>query len=345
MRHGNTTRRGFLRRTAGIGAAGLIPGVAQAADGGPARFLAAATAAEGHVLVGLTAGGAEAFRLPLPAAGHAAAAHPDRPEAVAFGRWPGAFALALDTTCGHAVTRLDAAPDRRFVGHGAFDAGAWLLFAAEAAADGTGYLGIHDGFGGYRRVGEVPTGGLWPHALLLMPDGERLAVANAGTPEGGSSLAYLDAASGEILDRLEPPDPGLAIRHLAAAPDGTLVATLGWSEPDGPAPGLLAVHRPGTADLALFAALPTLGDAAGDLAVSADGRIVAVTGARGGVVSFELATGAVAGVLPTAGACGVAAAADGFACATCEGAVIVPSANGPALRRADLAFAEHLTRL
>ncbi|MFO1207997.1 MAG: DUF1513 domain-containing protein [Amaricoccus sp.] len=341
---GNTTRRGFLRRTAGMGAAGLIPGVAQAGDG-PARYLAAAAAAEGHVLVGLTAGGAEVFRLPLPGAGHAAAAHPDRPEAVAFGRAPDGFALVVDTAEGQALARLDPAPGRHLAGHGAFDAGAWLLFAAEAADDGSGFLGIHDGFGGYRRVGEVPTGGLWPHAVLLMPDGERLAVANAGTAEGGSSLAYLDAASGEILDRLEPPDPGLAVRHLAAAPDGTLVATLGWSEPDGPAPGLLAVHRPGSAELALFAALPTLGDAAGDLAVSADGRLVAVTGSRGGVVSFDLATGAVAGVLPAAGACGVAAAADGFACATCEGAVIVPTAGGPALRRADLAFAEHLTRL
>ncbi|MFO1141344.1 MAG: DUF1513 domain-containing protein [Amaricoccus sp.] len=344
MRQGNTTRRGFLRRTAGIGAVGLIPGVAQAAEG-PARYLAAATAAEGHVLVGLAAGGTEAFRLSLPGAGHAAAAHPDRPEAVAFGRAPMGFTIVVDTVAGRALTRIDPAPGRHLAGHGAFDAGAWLLFAAEAADDGSGYLGIHDGFGGYRRVGEVPTGGRWPHAVLLMPDGERLAVANAGTPEGGSSLAYLDAASGEILDRLEPPDPGLAIRHLAVAPDGTLVATLGWSEPDGPAPGLLAVHRPGTPGLVLFAALPTLGDAAGDIAVSADGRLAAVAGSRGGIVSFDLATGAVAGILPAAGACGVAAAADGFVCATSEGAVFLPAADGPALHLLDLAFAEHLTLL
>ena len=55
------------------------------ADVGNPIALSAALSPDGqHVLVGLTAAGAITFEIPLPARGHAAAAHPDVAEAVAF---------------------------------------------------------------------------------------------------------------------------------------------------------------------------------------------------------------------------------------------------------------------
>ena len=81
-----TTRRQFL---AGVLASGLAPAPTWA-DAGRPRFLTAAKTPSGaYVLVGLRADLTEAFRLPLPTRGHAAAAHPKRPEAVAFARRPG----------------------------------------------------------------------------------------------------------------------------------------------------------------------------------------------------------------------------------------------------------------
>ncbi|MCK7475072.1 MAG: hypothetical protein MZV49_19640 [Rhodopseudomonas palustris] len=54
------------------------------ADAGNPAFLAAARGADGSfALHGLTEAGAAIFALPLPARGHAAAAHPTRAEA-----WP-----------------------------------------------------------------------------------------------------------------------------------------------------------------------------------------------------------------------------------------------------------------
>ena len=117
-----TTRRSFLRGAAGLGTAALIPAVGWAAAGSPGYLAAAALPDGGFCLLGLTAGGEECFRLPLPDRGHAAAAHPRRPEAVAFARRPGTFAVVIDCAEGRAVAELHSPENRHFYGHGAFTA-------------------------------------------------------------------------------------------------------------------------------------------------------------------------------------------------------------------------------
>ncbi len=261
MSEGKTTRRTFLRGAAGVGTIGLMPAIGWAAAGGPDYLAAAGLPDGGYCLIGLTAAGEECFRLPLPDRGHAAAAHPARPEAVAFARRPGTFALVIDCAEGREVARLHSPEGRHFFGHGAFTADGGLLFTTEnLIADGSGLLGIWDAGDGYRRVGEVSTGGSGPHEVRLMPDGLRLAVANGGIetdPTSGraalnlatmqSNLAYVDAGTGALLDVLALP-PALrllSIRHIAAGKDGTLAAALQWQGSELEAPPLLAVHRAG----------------------------------------------------------------------------------------------------
>ena len=95
------TRRGFL---AGLAAFGLPkPGWA---DAGSPAWLAAGKEGDTFALHGLSAMGDSLFRIPLPARGHAAAAHPTRPHAVAFARRPGHFAMVLDCTSGAVLHRL-----------------------------------------------------------------------------------------------------------------------------------------------------------------------------------------------------------------------------------------------
>ena len=211
-----TTRRGFLQGAAGLG---LAPAIGWAAAGRPDYLAAAGLPGGGYCLIGLTAAGGECFRLPLPDRGHAAAAHPGRPEAVAFARRPGTFALVIDCAEGREVARLHAPEGRHFFGHGAFTPHGGLLFTTEnLVGDGTGLLGVWDARDGYWRIGEVPTGGTGPHEVRLMPDGRRLAVANGGIetdPSSGraelnlatmeSSLAYVDVASGALVDVLALP--------------------------------------------------------------------------------------------------------------------------------------------
>ena len=144
--HGDDTRRAFLRGAAGLGTATLIPRIGWAAAGGAATIWRRPGCRTGSFwLLGLTEAGAETFRLPLPDRGHAAAAHPQRPEAVAFARRPGTFALVIDCAEGREVARLHSPEDRHFYGHGAFTPDGRLLFTTEnAIAEGTGRLGIWD---------------------------------------------------------------------------------------------------------------------------------------------------------------------------------------------------------
>jgi hypothetical protein len=360
---GRTTRRTFLRGAAGLGGAGLIPKLGWAAAGAPDYLAAAAVPDDGYWLIGLTLGGREVFRLPLPDRGHAAAAHPERPEAVAFARRPGTFALVIDCAEGREVARLEAPADRHFYGHGAFSADGALLFTTEnAIAEGTGRLGVWDAGDGYRRIGEVPTGGTGPHEVKLMPDGLRLAVANGGIetdPTSGraelnlatmrSSLAYVEVTTGAVADVLElPPELRLnSIRHLATGRDGTLTAGLQWQGSELEHPPLLAVHRPGARGLQTLAAEPAVQRRArtyaGSVAVSDDGRRAAFTAPRGNLMLiFDLAAGELAEVVEATDICGVAAARSGFACSTGEGLFLT---GGEPVRLPDLAFDNHLVRI
>ena len=123
-------RRGGRSCAARRGSAslGLVPAIGWAAAGAPDYLAAAGLPDGGYCLLGLTAAGGECFRLPLPDRGHAAAAHPERPEAVAFARRPGTFALVIDCAEGREVARLHSPEGRHFFGHGAFtpDGGAAL---------------------------------------------------------------------------------------------------------------------------------------------------------------------------------------------------------------------------
>jgi hypothetical protein len=60
------------------------------------------------------------FQIPLPGRGHAAAIHPQKPQAVAFARRPGTFAVVTNCVTGQPSARLSAPAGRHFYGHGAF---------------------------------------------------------------------------------------------------------------------------------------------------------------------------------------------------------------------------------
>lgn len=333
------TRRRVL---AGLLASGLMPAASWADVGSPA-YLAAARRRDGrYILVGLKAAGVPLFDLPLPARGHAAAAHPARPEAVAFARRPGRFALVLDCSTGGQLARLDAPPGRHFYGHGAFSADGTRLFTTEndyGAAQGM--VGVWDAARDYRRLGEFPSGGVGPHDLLRLPGSDLLVVANGGIethPDSGRAklnlpamrpnLSYLNP-DGTLLEQVEP-DPTThmnSIRHLALAPDGTVAIAFQWQGDPFDAPPLVALHRRGEGLLYLQAPEPLhrqMQGYGGSIAVT--GTEVAVTSPRGGMVQlFDLNERAFAGAHSLPDVCGVSAGgrgpSDGFLVTTGTGAV------------------------
>lgn len=294
-------RRGVL---AGLGAVAIVP-TSSWADAHDPAFLSAAQAPDGsYHLCGLGALGDVLFHLPLPDRGHAAAAHPTRPEAVAFARRPGRFALILDCVTGREVARLLPPQDRHFYGHGTFSSDGRTLYTTENDLDTLeGRVGLWDAAHGYARIGDIPSGGIATH-----PDSGRMAL-NPATMR--SNLTYL-RPDGSVVERVEL-DMSLcqnSIRHLSLRADGLVAAGMQWEGSEGAHPPLTLLHRIGTGPR-LLAAPPQIHRAldgyVGSIAFDEPGGHVAVTSPRGGAVHvFDVETGAFAGLIQSEDICGLA---------------------------------------
>ncbi len=166
----------------------------------------------------------------LPLRGHGIAVRPDGNEAIVFARRPGTYSLVISLHDRSVVNRIDSPSGRHFYGHGTYSLDGRMLFATENdIGRGVGVIGLYDVMEGYRRIGEMPSGGVGPHEIRMMPDGRVLAVANGGIkthPEFGRAklniasmrpnLSLLDAWNGKSVVRWEPSTElhRLSIRHL-----------------------------------------------------------------------------------------------------------------------------------
>lgn len=351
------TRRSVL---AGLGTLAL-PHPGWAATGNPA-YLAAAIEPDGRaVLCGLTAAGETAFTLPLPARGHAAAAHPLRAEAVAFARRPGTFALVIGCGAGEVLARLSPPAGRQFNGHGAFSADGGRLYTSEVMAEGSaGRVGVWE-TAGYTRIGEFASGGIGPHDLRLLPGG-RMAVANGGIVTDPTDRTKLNldtmrpnltilTEDGRLEDQMElAPDLWQnSIRHLALARDGTIAFAMQWEGDPAEAVPLLGLWQPGQ-PLRLCPppedeALAMRGYAT-SVAFSGDGRQVALTSSKGGRVQIHDAAGMPVVSLSRADVSGIAPAPGGFLLTDGTGLVAALDGDGlHPLTRSPRAWDNHLVAL
>ncbi|MGY6273314.1 DUF1513 domain-containing protein [Achromobacter denitrificans] len=343
-------RRRFLSLAAALG---LAPGAALAAAprDGEALYLSARKRGGRDEAVLLDDAGRDRLVVPMPARGHSFAIDPARGRAVVFGRQPGFFALAFSLHGPGEPEPLPLHGERHFFGHGAYVDGGRLLAATENDYEaGRGVLGLYDATpgGGYRRIGEFDSAGIGPHEAVLMPDGRTLCVANGGIlthPDYGKlelnldtmrpSLAYIDAATGELLEKeeLAPELHRLSIRHLALAADGSVWFGCQYMGPASDRPPLVGRHRRG-GRLELFEgpaqALRQMRNYVGSVAVDAAGAIVATSSPVGGqIIYWDAASGRCLGTTGIADGCGVAPAADeGFLLSSGLGAMLRVDAAG-----------------
>jgi len=322
-------RRRFLALTA---LAGLAPATLRAAGDAP-LYLAARRAGGRYEAVVLDARGRDHQVVPMPARGHSFALDPARGRAVVFGRQPGFFAVAFGIDGVQPSVALQAAPGRHFFGHGVFLPDGRRMLATENHYEaGHGVLGVYDTSKGgeYHRIGEFETGGIGPHEVVLLPDGRTLCVANGGIlthPDYGKlelnldtmrpSLAYVDAADGRLLERVELPAQyhRLSIRHLALAADGAVWFGCQHTGPAGERPPLVGRHRRGH-EPELYAGpddvLRGFRNYVGSVAADPAGRVVATSSPVGGQVAYwDTTSGRCLGLTPLADGCGVAPLAPG----------------------------------
>ena len=341
------SRRHFL---AGLAATTLSPIQGWASVGAP-DFLAAGLFPDGsYRLAGLDEQGGTLFTLPLPARGHAAAAHPFKAQAVAFARRPGTFAIVVDCATGAQMAQLTAPEGRHFYGHGTFSADGTVFFATENDYEaGAGRISIWDAES-YERIGEFSSGGIGPHDIRLMPDGQTLVIANGGIethPETGRTklnlpvmapnLTYL-SLSGTVLDQVSPPQDlhKNSIRHLAVRQDGLVGFAMQWQGSSAEHPPLLGLHRRGENPRLLAAPdkdQSALQGYAGSIAFASDGATIAITCPRGNTLhQFETARGALTNAFALEDVCGLGAGTDGLVFTTGTGLFGVLNDTAPAIR-------------
>lgn len=354
------SRRSFL---GGLAAVASLPGATWADAGAPTHVSAAKDQNGSYALYGLRDDGAVAFRVALPARGHAAAVHPTAPEAVAIARRPGTYALVLDCARGHVLQRLVAPAGRHFYGHGAFSADGTRLFLTENDFEsGAGRIGVWDRRDDYRRVGDFSSGGIGPHELLRLPGTGHLAVANGGIrthPATGRAKLNLDTMRPNLTVLTEDGAPVStadvpatlhqnSLRHLAARPDGLIACAFQWQGDLYDSPSLLAFCRPGGA--LAFVEYPydtarALAGYSGSVAFSSDGAHVAITSPKGGaLLVFGIETGE-RRVYRKADVCGVASAASGLVSTDGEGRIHHVASDARQIARHEVAFDNHLVRI
>jgi len=350
-------RRGFLT---GLLAMGVVPASTWADAGLPSYLSAAATTDGTYVLCGLNKALDILFRIPLPARGHAAAAHPTRPEAVAFARRPGTFAVVIDCVSGIEKARLTAPKGRHFYGHGAFsESGNWLFTTENDFERGRGRVGVWDVATGYKRVAEFDSGGIGPHDIKRMPNSDMLVIANGGIdthPDTGrtklniatmqSNLSYIQDGSVIETAVLTAEHQKSSMRHLAVNGTGDVAIGMQW-QGDGVAPALIARHKRGR-DI-IHAALSedmlrALNGYIGSIAYAQDGTTIGATSPRGNIIDIYRADDMSLSARSTiTDVCGIAPSARGFALTTGLGTRGFDGDGHPTLRKAvDQAWDNHL---
>lgn len=236
---------------------------------------------------------------------------------LAVARRPGDWLLRFSPG-GRALAWRWIEPGRAFTGH-ALRNGAHLYVAETDLETGQGLIGVRDAVS-LEKQAEWPTHGIDPHQLrwdIIRPGA--LMVANGGVPtrpEAGrrktdlermdSSLARLDARTGELLGQWRLMDRRLSLRHLAWY--GTTLGVALQAEHDDlaakAAAPVLALFN-GTVLTPIPAPYPLAGYG-GDIATTREGFVVSCPRAQG-VARFS-AQGDWGGFIPLAEACALAEA-------------------------------------
>ncbi|WP_417687393.1 DUF1513 domain-containing protein [Roseibium sp.] len=330
------SRRAFLAGLGGLAALGTTSLSTSAIAGAlldPAQldaplFASALRTPEGNFALAIfDDAGQTLAQVPLPGRGHGMAISPDRRRIMAFARRPGTFALLVDPYHRSEPLILTSMPGRHFYGHGCFSEDGRLVYAVENDYEAVrGVIGVYDVSGrDIRRIGELDTGGIGPHDLLLTDSGRTLVIANGGIQTHPSqpreklnietmspSVVYMDLATGDLLANhaLGQDLHKLSLRHMAMDASGQVWVGGQYEGDLAEVPPLVARMTRDSGPLLTEIPAPIAGGLQsyiGSVVANRSGDVVATSAPRGGQILFwSAADGAFLGAQQVIDGCGLA---------------------------------------
>ena len=196
------------------------------------------------------------YDIALPERAHAIAINPTTNQGAIFARRPDTFVVVFDSQTGHVSKTLTAKQHRHFYGHGYFSSDGRYLFSTEKnMITGQGLIGVWDAKDSYKRINEIPTYGIGPHEIAIMPDNKTIVAAVGGIQTNGRektnidtmkpSLNYIDMHSGTLIGKysLAPKHHKLSIRHLDVSSDGTVAFACQDQSNKSTATSLVGLHN------------------------------------------------------------------------------------------------------
>lgn len=247
----SVSRRDLLKLSAATGLAALVPGSigcrpAQAAahpgvyvnlQGPPGypQTVAATTPAEVYNIFKLVATDLRTMNsreMPVPFPAHSLLTSPEVPNVVVLCEKWGPHVASYDYASMTELARLSFDPTRECIGHCAFAPGGQSVYVSEALMErgsanyAEGRIAVRDPRT-LELQREFPSYGENPHEIQLIEGGRTLVICNQGTQrrpvETFANLAYVDTATGELIERLDFPSPEYAPAHMRCLPNGDVL--------------------------------------------------------------------------------------------------------------------------
>jgi len=293
-----------------------------------------------HFIVGADSHDETLFRLPVDQRGHGGCMHPSGAHAVVFARRPGDKGWVIERS-GHLAQTLTAGKDHHFYGHGVFSRdGRFLYTTANHFPSGQGRVLVFEVAENYRFSHDIKIDGIGPHELVVMPDGETLAVALGGIKTHpdyeriklnldsmAPALLLIDRQTGQETRRFEPSHHQLSVRHLDVSADGTIVVGYQFQGPEWEQHPLIGILAPGQSELSE----PTLNETlvrrmrnyTASVACHSGNHCVAITAPRGGLVlMLDYQSQTIEKTYDVTDAAGAMAWEDGFRLTSGDGSVL-----------------------
>lgn len=303
-----------------LAATGKTPLFASAAKAGEDDYRLYVVATDGSLLLDHK----------LPTRAHHVEAHPHRPVLACTARRPDTFIEIVDYQQGRLIRRIESGEGRHFFGHSVFTPdGEFLISSENNIADGQGRIVIRRASGLFTKVADMPSGGIGPHEIKLLPaNSQTLMIANGGIlthPDQGRkklnldtmqpSLAALNLRSGQIEEQQFLPGEyhQLSIRHIDTNQHNETIIALQYQGKEDNPP-LVAIHRPGQPLKLLTAPEPVdiaMKRYCGSARFDRSGQYAAISSPRGNLITFwDLHNDRYHSMINSPDGCGLAATAN-----------------------------------